>query len=257
MVYYNMLKIMFKEIYAIEGAEEYLQAGECDCPSLPPDFAPCKKHYNNRLATQMLEVATKHIDIMEKAKRDVLHRAYQCEYQITDLVDPIKVKIANHKNTLYYWICVTPGEPPLGKKGQYTVQDFAEQVEKFIHRRCCTAGMAVMEQKGIQDIDIAGKKYMGCHPHAHILVRRNVDGSPKSFVKNLISSFQRFYKKAPTSKTLYRMPCRPEYIKDKIKYISTGGKEADGKDKCQAIDKVWRQNNDWPEFYFNGQLKPD
>ena len=250
-----MLKIMFKEIYAIEGAKEYLAQGECDC--ICPDFAPCKKHYNDRLATQMLEVAVKHIDLMDKAKNQVLQKAYEAEVSISTLVDPVKVKLAKHQNTLYYWICVTPGCPPLGKRGQYTVQDFAEQVEKFIHRRCCTAGMAVMEQKGIQNLDIAGKKYIGEHPHAHILVRRNISISPSSFIKNLISSFQRFYKKPPNPKTLWRMPCKPEFIKDKIKYVTDGGKEADGKQACQVIDKVWRQNNNWPEFYMNGLLNPE
>ena len=86
--------------------------------------------------------------------------------------------------------------------------------------------MAVMEQKGIQDLDIASKQYIGMHPHAHILVRRNIDISPSTFVKNLISSFQRFYKIPPTTKTLYRMPCPPEFIQDKITYITSGGKTA-------------------------------
>lgn len=53
------------------------------------------------------------------------------------------------------------------------------------------------------------------------------------------------------------MPCKPEFIKDKIKYVTDGGKEADGKQACQVIDKVWRQNNNWPEFYMNGLLNPE
>ena len=251
-----MLKIMFKEIYAIPGALEYLNAGECDCPP-EPDYAPCRKHYSNKLATKMMAVAVKHIDMMQKAKENVILKAYENEVKITTLVDPVKVKIAKHQNTLYYWICVTPGCPPLGKSGKYTLQDFAAQVKKFIHRRCCTAGMAVMEQKGIQDLDIASKQYIGMHPHAHILVRRNIDISPSTFVKNLISSFQRFYKIPPTTKTLYRMPCPPEFIQDKITYITSGGKTAAGKDRCQAIDKVWRQKNDFPTFYLNGTVNPE
>jgi len=250
---------MFKEIYDISGAETYLHQEPCECPPRP-DLSPCPIHFNYHLNAEMLAVAVKHIDLMQKAKDHVLQKAYEAEVQVTtDLVDPIKVKLAKHANTLYYWICVTPGDAPLGKKGKYTVQDFAEQVEKFIHRRCCTAGMAVMEQKGTQDKHILGKKYMGSHPHAHLLVRRNINIPVKTFHKNLISSFQRFYKsdKCINRHTLYRMPCPQEIIKDKILYCTDGGKTADGKDKAQAIDKVWRKENNWPDFFLNGQLQPE
>lgn len=222
----------------------------CACnPYSYPDFLPCK---HSRATNEWVASALPHIRnfyaVKQKAENKILQDGIEAEIgHTTTYIDPIKEKIAKHQNNLYYWICVTPGEPPFGKR-EYNLDDFASQIEKFIHRRCCTSGVACIEQKGKYELE------RGLHPHAHILVRRDLNCPPGTLRKNLTSSFSRFYSKSPTPQTLYFQPCPQEYIKDKLQYISSGGKTGTGKDTCQQQDAFWRVDHSWPTFWKNGEL---
>lgn len=238
---------------------------DCSCnPYSFPDFLPCKHSGRiNHAVSQWLPHIRNFYAVKEKAENAILQKAIEAEvYETSDYLDPIKEKLAKHANNLYFWICVTPGEPPFGKR-EYTLDDFASQIEKFIHRRCITSGIACIEQKGKYELD------RGLHPHAHILVRRSLNCPVVTLRKNLTSSFSRFYKKSPTSKTLYFQACPQEYLKDKFEYIRNnhtatlmaskpdahaGGKTGEGKHLCQIQDAHWRNENGWPTFWKNGEL---
>lgn len=237
---------------------------DCSCnPYSYPDFLPCKHSTEtNNAVSQWLPHIRNFYDVKEKAENKVLQQAIEAEIgHTTNYIDPIKEKIAKHQNNLYYWITVTPGNAPFGKR-ELTLDDFASQIEKFIHRRCCTAGIACIEQKGKYELE------RGLHPHAHILVRRDLNCPPTTLRKNLISSFTRFYKKNPSPQTLHFQPCPQEYIIDKIEYMRgattkplgpgcpamSGGKTAPGKDICQQQDALWRADHSWPSYWKNGEL---
>lgn len=223
---------------------------DCSCnPYSFPDFLPCKHSAEtNNAVSQWLPHIHNFYDVKEKAENKVLQKAIEAEIiNTTNYIDPIKEKIAKHQNNLYYWICVTPGNAPFGKR-EYTLDDFASQIEKFIHRRCFTSGIACIEQKGKYELD------RGLHPHAHILVRRDLNCPPSTLRKNLTSSFSRFYIKPPTPQTLYCQPCPQKFIVDKLTYISSGGKTGENKDVCQEQDAFWRVDNSWPTSWKNGDL---
>lgn len=235
---------------------------DCSCnPYTFPDFLPCKHSGRiNHAVSQWLPHIRNFYKVKEKAENKILQDAIEAEVgHCTKYIDPIKEKIAKHQNNLYYWICVTPGEPPFGKR-EYDLYDFASQIEKFIHRRCCTAGIACIEQKGKYELE------RGLHPHAHILVRRDLNCPPATLRKNLQSSFQRFYNKPPTPHTLYFQPCPQKFLNDKLEYIRNaglnqyceenipGGKLGEGKDLCQIQDVHWRADHSWPNYWKNGEL---
>lgn len=227
----------------------------CECnPYSYPDFKPCK--HSSTLKDEMSEwlpIIRRFYDVKEKAEAKILQQAIEAEIgHTTNFIDPIKEKIARHQNNLYYWICVAPGSPPFGSRG-LSLDDFVAAVEKFINRRCVTSGIACIEQKGKYELE------RGLHPHAHILVRRDLNCPPKTLIfKNLVSSFSRFFKKQPvpvrSNGPLQYNPCPQKFIIDKINYIKTGGKTGDGKDICQLQDVIWRKENNFSTFWLNGEL---
>lgn len=189
----------------------------------------------------------------EAAEHDLLKENIKIATNLfTDIVDPIKERVARHKNNLYFWICVTPGELPFGSKNKPKDLDFfADLVQKFIHRSCFKSGIACLEQKRTCKEDMRP-----LHPHAHILVRRHLACPPSTVVKNTTSSFQKLYKTKPTPETLYCRPCPAEFIEDKLTYISSGGKTAEGKAAIQKEDERWRKRWGFPTFWINGNIDP-
>lgn len=187
----------------------------------------------------------------EHAEHDLLKKNIQMELnECTPLVDPIKEKLAKHRNNLYFWITVTPGELPFGSENKpKDLNDFAMMIDKFIHRQCFKSGIACLEQRRTCKDDMRP-----LHPHAHILVRRNLSCPPKTLCKNTYSSFKKLYKGKPNPDTLQIIPCRHSFVKDKLEYISSGGKTGDGKASVQKEDTRWRERNGFPEFWINGNI---
>lgn len=190
----------------------------------------------------------------EHAEHDLLKKNIQMELnECTELVDPIKERLAKVRNNLYFWITVSPGELPFGSKNKpKDISDFAMLVEKFINRQCFKAGIACLEQKRTCKDDMRP-----LHPHAHILVRRRLSCPPNTVKKNTYSTFKKLYNKNPTPATLHFVNCPAEFIRDKLKYISSGGKTAEGKAAVQKEDSRWREQWGLPEYYINGNIDPE
>ena len=190
----------------------------------------------------------------EQAEHDLLKKNIQVELsECTTMVDPIKEKLAKHRNDLYFWITVTPGELPFGSNNKpKDLGDFAMFIDKFINRQCVKSGIACLEQKRTCKEDMRP-----LHPHAHILVRRRLSCPPSTLRKNTFSTFKKLYRKPPTKQTLQIIPCPHLFVKDKLQYISSGGKTGEGKACVQKEDIRWREENGFPEYWINGNIAPE
>ena len=226
--------------------------------SIPPMYGPYRKPPSSLERTRCIDACFEVWRPMWKAEAHAEHDLLKKNIQMvknecTDFVDPLKKRLAKHRNNLYFWICVTPGELPFGSKNKPRgLGDFVELIDKFIKRDCFTSGIACIEQKRTCKDDVRP-----LHPHAHILVRRKLSCPPLTARKNTYSTFKKLYKKAPTPKTLYFMPCPIKFVQDKLTYISTGGKTGEGKASIQKEDTRWRLDHGFPTYWINGNIEPE
>jgi len=192
----------------------------------------------------------------EQAEHDILRKNIEKELKYcTPIVDPIKEALAKVQNDLYYWITVTPGsDVPLGTKNKpLDVSDFATYIAKYVKRQCWHSAIGCIEQKRAHKSDMRS-----LHPHAHILIRRKLTGCSKKVIKdNTFSHFKKLYKEKPTPETLKIVPCPHYFVKDKLQYMTTGGKTGDGKAVVQQEDVRWRKEWGFPTFWLNGNIEPE
>lgn len=239
----------------IEEAKKACRLAGVECTWLrhPPMLAPTLSQ-TDKCMTVCFNTWRPMWKAQEAAKHELMKQNMKMELnECTSLVDPIKERLAKQRNNLYFWICVTPGELPFGSKNKpKDLGDFANLIEKFINRSCFKSGIACIEQKRTCKEDMRP-----LHPHAHILVRRQLSCPPQTLRKNTLSTFKKLYKTPPTLQTLYCRPCPIEFIKDKLTYISSGGKTGDGKAAIQQEDERWRVENNFPTYWLNGNISPD
>jgi len=146
----------------------------------------------------------------------------------------LKEGIAKKHNNGYVFITINP-------KPDVSLGDFREKVEKFCERNMFTEYRYVLEQRSETEADM-GKGF-----HAHILLKRNLDYKPYKIGVNTKNTFKTLAK-VDNPQILNIQHIGADFAKDKDEYM-TGVKTGENKDKKQAIDVLWRKENNIESVY--------
>ena len=157
------------------------------------------------------------------------------EYE-NELKDKIKQQVAEKHNNDYVFVTINP-DP----KTDFAT--FRDKVEKYVKRNMFLDYRYVYEQRG------ATEEQAGCGFHAHVLLKRNLDYKPSKIISNTKNTFKGITN-VNNSNVLNIQIIGKEFMLDKNEYI-TGVKTGEGKDEKQAVDKLWREQNNLQAVYGN------
>lgn len=144
---------------------------------------------------------------------------------------------ADKTSTRYFYLTISP-------KPSVDLSSFLKKVEGYIKRKMFVRGVAVIEQRGTSE-----NKDVGHGFHAHFLVERNLNYKPSKININSENTFKSVCN--IKSSAYFGVWCPSEYLPDKLEYMRTGGKTADGKAEKQDADVVFRRENNIPTYYTN------
>ncbi len=155
------------------------------------------------------------------------------EYE-KELKGKLKELAAKDHNNGYCFITINPNK-------DVDLNTFREKIDKFVKRNMFQSYRYVLEQRGATT-DEAGKGF-----HAHILLKRNLDYKPSKIVVNTKNSFKGITN-VDNPAILNIQTIGEDFAKDKDEYMN-GVKTGEGKDEKQAIDIVWRKDNNIESVY--------
>jgi len=148
----------------------------------------------------------------------------------------IKSQTAEKHNNDYVFVTINPNP-------DIDFATFRDKVEKYVKRNMFLDYRYVYEQRGATE-EQAGKGY-----HAHVLLKRNLDYKPSKIIVNTKNSFKGITQ-VNNPQILNIQIIGKEFMLDKNEYI-TGVKTDEGKDEKQAVDKLWREQNNLQAVYGN------
>ena len=146
----------------------------------------------------------------------------------------LKELVAKDHNNGYCFITINPNK-------EIDLNTFRDKIDKFVKRNMFQEYRYVLEQRGANE-DEAGKGF-----HAHILLKRNLDYKPSKIVVNTKNSFKGITN-VDNPAILNIQTIGEDFAKDKDEYM-TGVKTGEGKDEKQAIDILWRKENNIESVY--------
>ncbi len=158
---------------------------------------------------------------------DIKEYEQNCRYEL-------KEATAKEHNNAYCFVTINPNETT-------TLSEFETKLTKFVNRNMFISYRYVIEQRG------ATEKEMGKGFHAHVLLKRNLDYKPSKIVVNTKNTFKGITA-IDNNQILNIQHIGEDFAKDKDEYM-TGVKTGEGKDKKQAIDKIWREKNNLESVY--------
>lgn len=150
-----------------------------------------------------------------------------------DLKQKMKEKLAIDHNNGYCFITISP-------KDTVKLEEFMDKVHKYVERQMFKKHRYVFEQRGKTRAE-AGKGF-----HAHILFKRNLDYKPSKIRVNSLNTWKTMC--SCTDNTFNVKHIGEEFAKDKDEYM-TGVKTGEDKDLKQAIDIIWREDNNIASVY--------
>jgi hypothetical protein len=158
--------------------------------------------------------------------------------EIKNYEKEVKVKlkelVAKDHNNGFCFITINP-------KKEIDLNTFRDKIDKFVKRNMFQDYRYVLEQLGAT-ADEAGKGF-----HAHLLLKRNLDYKPSKIVVNTKNSFKGITE-VDNPAILNIQTIGEDFAKDKDEYM-TGVKTGEGKDEKQAIDVLWRKDNNIESVY--------
>lgn len=183
-------------------------------------------------------------NFLKKKLESIIKMEYDCDLlgakmmKIKEYEKNVKVKLkektAKDHNNAFVFITINPNETT-------TLTQLQEKVEKFVNRNMFSAYRYVYEQRGSTEKD------MGHGFHAHILLKRNLDYKPSKITLNTKNTFKGITN-VDNPQILNIQHIGHDFAKDKDEYI-TGVKTAEGKDKKQEIDTLFRKKNNLESVY--------
>lgn len=150
-----------------------------------------------------------------------------------ELKGKLKEQLAVEHNNGYCFVTINP-------KDGVNLQDFIEKVHKYVQRNMFRKSRYVFEQRG-KTREEAGKGF-----HAHILFKRNLDYKPSKIRVNSLNTWKTMC--SCSDSTFNVKHIGEDFAKDKDEYM-TGVKTGEDKDLKQAIDIVWREQNNIESVY--------
>ncbi len=158
--------------------------------------------------------------------------------EIKNYEKEVKVKlkelVAKDHNNGYCFITINP-------KKDVDLDTFRDKIDKFVKRNMFQEYRYVLEQRGAT-ADATGKGF-----HAHLLLKRNLDYKPSKIGVNTKNSFKGITD-VDNPAILNIQHIGEDFAKDKDEYM-TGVKTGEGKDEKQAIDILWRKENNIESVY--------
>ncbi len=158
--------------------------------------------------------------------------------EVKEYEKEVKVKlkelVAKDHNNGFCFITINPNK-------DVDLNTFRDKIDKFVKRNMFQDYRYVLEQRGATT-DEAGKGF-----HAHILLKRNLDYKPSKIVVNTKNSFKGITN-VDNPAILNIQTIGEDFAKDKDEYM-TGVKTGEGKDEKQAIDILWRKDNNIESVY--------
>ncbi len=208
---------------------------------IPEDLEEIKEYMKGRaLYDKALEQFT------TKKIEKIVSLEYQAELlgdkmkKVKDYENKVKAKIkeqvAEKHNNDYVFVTINPNP-------NTDFATFRDKVEKFVKRNMFLDYRYVYEQRGAID-EQAGTGF-----HAHVLLKRNLDYKPSKIIVNTKNTFKGITD-VNNPKILNIQIIGKEFMLDKNEYI-TGVKTGEGKDEKQAVDKLWREQNNLQAVYGN------
>ncbi len=207
----------------------------------PEDLEEIKDYLKGReLYDQALEQFTK------KKIEKIVSLEYQAELlgdkmkKVKEYENSVKAKlkeqVAEKHNNDYVFVTINPNP-----KTDFAI--FRDKVEKYVKRNMFLDYRYVFEQRG------ATAEQAGTGFHAHVLLKRNLDYKPSKIIVNTKNTFKGITD-VTNPQILNIQIIGKEFMLDKNEYI-TGVKTAEGKDEKQAVDKLWREQNNLQAVYGN------
>jgi len=135
--------------------------------------------------------------------------------------------------TDYYFVTVNP-------KPSVALTELKEKVDKFTHRKVVQAAEWSYEQRS-SDLITSGSGM-----HVHLIVQKPNGLRNKYFQDQTRESFKTLVGNPQTHVDIRPMP--GQYVKDKRSYLQDV-KTGEGKADKQAVDKVWRVDNNLKDYY--------
>lgn len=136
----------------------------------------------------------------------------------------------------------------INPKPDITLSQFLNKIQKTLKSNLFADHLAVIEQRGNSDLTC------GQGLHAHILFKRITplnEGLPPSNIKrNLRESYKKICLSSNNQIFNQQFVSR-ELALDKFNYIIGQNKTGEGKKEKQNYDKIYRSQNNLPEYYGN------
>ena len=195
----------------------------------------------------------KYIEILEKCDEQILRRVRMKEYETDSLGErwanirkyeqqlTLKKKqmVAEDHHNLYLFVTISP-------KTSVHLEEFTKTVEKLVKRQMFSAYAYAFEQRASTPEEV-GKGF-----HVHILLRRNLSYKPSKIKKNMANTCKGLCD-TNDNRVFNVQFIGTEFARDKMEYIR-GGKTGDGKDQKMDMDIIFREKNNMPSLYENGDL---
>ncbi len=189
--------------------------------------------------SKLIELATMRSNIVKKQQYDA---QLKLSKQFASL-DPLYEKELKEKRQVRYgyrwtWLTINPPQT-------VDIQGFLNRVHRYVKRSMFKEYAWAIEQRGTTPATC------GDGLHVHCLLLNNPNYTKSDIRKNTQSSFRRFL----NVKNFNLLCCKfvgDVYANDKYNYLSH--KTAEGKDKKQLIDKVFRKKHGYPEIFLSTSI---
>lgn len=189
-------------------------------------------------------------ELRRRKFRKLLEQRYELE-QCGELLKSVKHEIDSNKQLLkeaiakkhnngWLWVTINP-------KPDVSLESLVKIAKKLQKRAFVDECMWVVEQRGHNE------ETLGKGIHVHMLIKRKLDYKPYKCMKYLRNGCKKIVGNINNDNHVFIKVIGDEYAKDKIMYMSPGGKNGDGKDKKQDMDVIYRKNQGLEPFY--GEIK--